>query len=162
MGRRRWEAANGGGALHTRPLQGASPAFHRKEAGLKPPTRPFFGLDRLVAVGALDAGPSQEILEALRAAGPWEARWGTLPDLKMAKIDIKETSEGVQAIGPGLKQQQQAMNGRNPSGWNTSSTMLPVCGSGPPSATTAWISACCAGLASSRFRARGTEGLREN
>ena len=37
-----------------------------------------------------------------------------MPDLKMAKIDIKETSEGVQAIGPGLKQQQQAMNGRNP------------------------------------------------
>jgi len=27
-----------------------------------------------VAVGALDAGPSQGILEALRAAGPWEAR----------------------------------------------------------------------------------------
>jgi len=25
-------------------------------------------------VGALDAGPSQGILEALRAAGPWEAR----------------------------------------------------------------------------------------
>ena len=67
-----------------------------------------------MAVGALDAGPSQGILEALRAAGPWEAR--ALPDLKMAKIDIKETSEGVQAIGPGLKQQQQqAMNGRNPS-----------------------------------------------
>ena len=33
----------------------------------------------------------------------------------MAKIDIKETSEGVQAIGPGLKQQQQAMKGRSPS-----------------------------------------------
>ena len=32
----------------------------------------------------------------------------------MAKIDIKETGEGVQAIGPGLKQ-QQAMNGRSPS-----------------------------------------------
>ena len=64
-----------------------------------------------MAVGALDAGPSQGILEALKAAGPWEAR--TLPNLKMAKIDIKETSEGVQAIGPGLK--QQAMNGRNPS-----------------------------------------------
>ena len=62
-----------------------------------------------MAVGALDAGPSQGILEALKAAGPWEAR----TNLKMAKIDIKETSEGVQAMGPGLK--QQAMNGRNPS-----------------------------------------------
>ena len=66
-----------------------------------------------MAVGALDAGPSQGIPEALRAAGPWEAR--TLPEfLKMAKIDIKETSEGMQAIGPGLKQ-QQVMNGRSPS-----------------------------------------------